>query len=168
MTRIAVRRAVVADAAGIAHVHVRGWHEAYTGRMPQRVLDRLDIDRLTRARQEMLRQEESGDDRRGSTWVATSGGAIVGWAASGPSRDDPPVADLELFAIYVLAAHYGTGAGQALLDAAVSTGPASLWVLDDNPRARAFYARNGFAPDGASKDDVRWGDAISEVRLVRR
>lgn len=185
MTGVAVRRAVPADAAGIARVHVRAWHEAYTGRMPQRILDRLDEERLTRVRLELLQHEQRHDEQQGApapptaahapgvhhpgaTWVAVRGGAIVGWAAGGPSRDDPAVTPLELYAIYVLAAHHGTGAGQALLDAAVGDGPASLWMLEHNPRAQAFYARNGFHPDGALTDDARWGATISEVRLVRR
>jgi hypothetical protein len=53
-----------------------------------------------------------------------------------------------------------------LLDAAIGDRPASLWVLDDNPRAREFYRRNGFAPDGAEKLDERWG-SIREIRMVR-
>ncbi|MET3469350.1 MULTISPECIES: GNAT family N-acetyltransferase [Microbacterium] len=183
MTAVAVRRAVPADAAAIARVHVRGWHEAYTGRMPQSILDRLDLDRLTRVRRELLGHEQRLDEREssgaarpnhterthdlGRTWVAVTGGSIVGFAVSGSSRDDPPVAPVELYAIYVLAAHHGTGAGQALLDAALGDESASLWVLADNPRARAFYARNGFRPDGAEKDDTSWGESISEVRLVR-
>lgn len=185
MTAVAVRRAVPADAAAIARVHVRGWHEAYTGRMPQSILDRLDLDRLTRVRRELLGHEQRISDRvppdaagaentgpqrthdLGRTWVAVTGGSIVGFAVSGSSRDVPPVAPVELYAIYVLAAHHGTGAGQALLDAALGDERASLWVLDDNPRAHAFYARNGFRPDGAAKDDTSWGESISEVRLVR-
>ncbi|APF34983.1 GNAT family N-acetyltransferase [Microbacterium paludicola] len=185
MTAVAVRRAVPADAAAIARVHVRGWHEAYTGRMPQSILDRLDLDRLTRVRRELLGHEERISDRLpsettgtvrpgaarthdlGRTWVAVTAGSIVGFAVSGASRDDPPVAPVELYAIYVLAAHHGTGAGQALIDAALGDERASLWVLDDNPRAHAFYARNGFRPDGAAKDDASWGESISEVRLVR-
>ncbi|MGU3357723.1 N-acetyltransferase family protein [Microbacterium sp. M4A5_1d] len=183
MTAVAVRRAVPADAAAIARVHVRGWHEAYTGRMPQSILDRLDLDRLTRVRRELLGHEQRLDEREssgaarpnhterthdlGRTWVAVTGGSIVGFAVSGSSRDDPPVAPVELYAIYVLAAHHGTGAGQALLDAALGDESASLWVLADNARARAFYARNGFRPDGAEKDDTSWGESISEVRLVR-
>ncbi|SDQ45980.1 GNAT family N-acetyltransferase [Microbacterium sp. cf332] len=174
MTRPAVRRAVPADAAAIAHVHVQGWREAYTGRMPQRILDRLDVERLTRVRREVLVREQliaGAPDARshdpGRTWVAVAGGEIVGFAVSGISRDDPRVAELELYAIYVLAAHHGTGAGQALLDVAIGDGPASLWVLDDNPRARAFYVRNGFRADGAVKDDSVWGETITEARLVR-
>ncbi|MDQ1218161.1 GNAT family N-acetyltransferase [Microbacterium arborescens] len=185
MTAVAVRRAVPADAAAIARVHVRGWHEAYTGRMPQSILDRLDLDRLTRVRRELLGHEQRISDRvppdaggaentgpqrthdLGRTWVAVTGGSIVGFAVSGASRDVPPVAPVELYAIYVLAAHHGTGAGRALLDAALGDERASLWVLDDNPRAHALYARNGFRPDGAAKDDTSWGESISEVRLVR-
>lgn len=38
----------------------------------------------------------------------------------------------------VLASHYGSGAGQQLLDAAVGDGGAYLWIADENPRALAF------------------------------
>ena len=67
----------------------------------------------------------------------------------------------------MLAEHYGSGAGQALLDAAIGRSAASLWILQDNPRARAFYERNGFRSDGSVKDDDRWGDPVREERLVR-
>ena len=42
---------------------------------------------------------------------------------------------------------------QRLYDEAVGGRDAYLWVLRDNARARAFYARNGFVPDGAAKID---------------
>ena len=51
--------------------------------------------------------------------------------------------DLELESLYVLASRHGSGAGQSLLDAVISDRPAYLWVADNNPRARAFYTRNG-------------------------
>ena len=64
-------------------------------------------------------------------------------------------------------ADYGTGASDMLMDAALGDDPASLWVLEDNPRARAFYRRHGFDPDGAVKTHTVDGAAIREVRLVR-
>ncbi len=104
----------------------------------------------------------------GETWVAEVGGDIVGFAASGrPPDGDAPPDCRRLYAIYLLAAHYGSGAGQALLDAALGRAAASLWILEDNPRARAFYERNGFRADGAAKDDDSWGEPIRELRLVR-
>jgi len=44
--------------------------------------------------------------------------------------------------------------------------PAQLWVAKANARARAFYARNGFAPDGVEFADPHHDDLV-EVRLVR-
>jgi ribosomal protein S18 acetylase RimI-like enzyme len=161
-----VRRAVAADAPAIGHVQVAGWHEAYTGRMPRSILDGLDVERSTRG----WRRAMAGDDadERGEVWVAETGGDIVGFAASGRDLDaDAPPGRRQLYALYVLAAYYGSGAGQALLDAALGRGAASLWILADNPRARAFYERNGFRPDGAEKDDESWGEAVHEVRLLR-
>jgi RimJ/RimL family protein N-acetyltransferase len=41
-------------------------------------------------------------------------------------------------------------------------------VLDDNPRARRFYERAGWQPDGAAKTEERWGVAAAEVRYRKR
>ncbi|MFZ5868948.1 MAG: GNAT family N-acetyltransferase [Actinomycetota bacterium] len=73
---------------------------------------------------------------------------------------------LELHLIYLLAAHHGTGLGQGLLDAAVADAPAFLWIAEDNPRALAFYRRNGFEPDGA-RDTIEAWQHMVVVRLVR-
>ena len=166
MGDVSVRPATVDDARGIAHVHVTGWHEAYTGRMPQAILDRLDIDRSAYGWGRIIDGEFPDEDSQ--VWVAECDGEIIGFASAGRCRDEDAVPGRrEVYAIYVLAKHYGSGAGRGLLDAAIGRGAASLWVLEDNPRARAFYARNGFVPDGATKDDDRWGDPVHEVRLVR-
>lgn len=169
MAETTIRLAVPGDEHGIAHVHVRSWHEAYTGRVPRELLARMDEDRRAAEwRRHLTREAPPGGEPLGTTWVAQSGDAIVGFATSGPSRDpDRTRDDLELYALYVLERHYGTGTGGALLAASLGDRAASLWVLEDNPRARAFYAKHGFEPDGAVKDDGRWGEPIHEIRLVR-
>ncbi len=54
-----------------------------------------------------------------------------------------------------------------LFDAALEAGePAYLWVAEDNPRAHAFYRRNGFVADGARKVAEQWED-LTEIRMVR-
>lgn len=166
MTGLTVRPAVVTDADDIARVHVRAWREAYTGRMPQEILDRLDETPRADGWRRILTGDFPGEES--DVWVAVRDHEIIGFASSGRCRDaDAAPGRIELFALYVLAAHYGSGAGQALLDAAIGAAPATLWVLDDNPRARAFYARNGFMPDGTVKLDDRWGQPIREIRLTR-
>jgi RimJ/RimL family protein N-acetyltransferase len=41
---------------------------------------------------------------------------------------------------------------------------AILWVLEDNPRARRFYEREGWELDGAAKEDDFLGVRVAEVR----
>ncbi|MFX5693181.1 GNAT family N-acetyltransferase, partial [Acinetobacter baumannii] len=74
----------------------------------------------------------------------------------------------ELYFIYLLDQFHGTGIGQQLFDAAVDEGEELyLWVAEDNPRAHRFYARNGFALDGASHVEPFLGEELTEVRFVR-
>jgi RimJ/RimL family protein N-acetyltransferase len=40
-------------------------------------------------------------------------------------------------------------------------------VAVDNPRAHAFYRRNGFALDGAKRDFAMLGTDVPVVRMVR-
>jgi ribosomal protein S18 acetylase RimI-like enzyme len=68
--------------------------------------------------------------------------------------------------LYVAAADHGGGAGQALLDAVLEEGPAVLWVAKENPRAIAFYRRNGFEFDGAEQTDPMV-PTIIDVRMLR-
>jgi GNAT superfamily N-acetyltransferase len=158
---IEVRPAIAADARGIAEVHVRAWREAYAHLLPGDALARLSVDQRELRWNEILSLPDS------AIYVATEGELIVGFAGVGPGRDDDSPRALELQSIYVLASHYGTGAGQLLLDRVVADAPATLWVADDNPRARAFYARNGFQPDGATKVGQLAGNDVLEARLVR-
>lgn len=66
-----------------------------------------------------------------------------------------------------------TGVGRALMDAliarAVSEGASALvlWVLAANERARRFYAKAGFEPDGAAEAFEVGGATVSEVRYAR-
>ena len=94
---------------------------------------------------------------------------IIGLAIAHTGRQigpHAPVRDRELYSLYVLSAHHGGGADQALLEAVLPADvPAQLWVAEENPRARRFYGRNGFTPDGARFVDETLD--LAEVRLVR-
>ena len=103
--------------------------------------------------------------------VAEVDGEIVGWASMGPSRDDDASAgDGELYAIYLLPEVFGTGVGKALMQVVFSYAVKrsyarlTLWVFQDNARARGFYAASGFTADGAVEDWMAGEDAVPEVR----
>lgn len=161
MDEMTVRQATVDDARGIAEVHVTAWREAYAGRMPAEFLASLDVDRRAAGWTRILERGET------DAFVAQQGGAIVGWATAGAGRDDDAPRDRELEGIYLLASAYGSGAGQRLLDAAIGDAPAYLWVMDGNPRAEAFYLRNGFTRDGATMTHPAGDATILAVRMTR-
>ena len=160
-----VREATVDDATEIARVHLASHRETYsaTGRIPAEVIEAWSVEGRTdywgRVAQAAARGEHA-------VVVAEAGDEIVGFAHAAPSLDEDRFGHWSLAAIYLLEAYQGSGLGQALIDAALGGRAASLWVLADNPRAHAFYARNGFRPDGAEKLDERWG-SVPEVRLSR-
>jgi GNAT superfamily N-acetyltransferase len=157
---VTVRRSRVEDSAGIAHVHVRAWQEAYVETLPAERLDELDEESRALTWAQII-QDDSTD-----VFVAEREGRVVGWATTSVRHADAP-ADRELEGIYVLAQEYGKGTGQALLDAAISDQAAFLWMLDRNPRAEAFYTRNGFIRDGGRQKRAVLGVPVVTVRLSR-
>ena len=162
-SRYAVRQARVEDAGEVGRVHVQVWREAYAGHMPADYLEGLDP--MKSAARWKLRFEM--DEPDGTVLVATGpDGEIVGFAAAGPTRDEDAPTDWELYAINVLADHHGTGVADQLIIAAVAERPATLWVVNDNARAEAFYRRHGFNVEGATK--LHDGTGASEMRMVRR
>jgi len=121
MNAISVRPATLADADGIGLVHVRSWQAAYRGKMPQDHLDGLDPARRAAGWRRAL--AETGPSRAGLLVAEPEDGkgGIVGFASLRPSRDsdtDPRVTG-EVAAIYAAPDAWGTGAGRALMAAAV-------------------------------------------------
>lgn len=160
--RYAVRSPLPQDAPGIAHAHWLAWREAYRGVMPEDYLERRTEERLTQSWRVRLEMDEP----EGVVAVGVSAdGEVLGFASAGPSRDEDAPTAWELYAVNVVSAAYGTGLGRDLVSAATGARPSHLWVLVDNPRARAFYAKHGYLPDGARK--VHEGSGCLEMRMVR-
>ncbi|MEK8229107.1 GNAT family N-acetyltransferase [Oerskovia sp. M15] len=82
---------------------------------------------------------------------------VQGYARHYPSDDEDEIRSgvATLGAIYLDPGAWRGGLGTALLDAVVSSmkeggfSTATLWVLEDNERARAFYGARGWQADGA-------------------
>ncbi|WP_299954007.1 GNAT family N-acetyltransferase [uncultured Modestobacter sp.] len=156
-----MRPATAADAAGIGPCHLACWQETYGGLLSPAFFAIRSPERFAANWGRLLADPETA-----SVVVAEVDGEVVGFAQAVPSRDEPPVRAEELSTLYLRAAQHGSGLGQALLDAVLAGRPASLWVAEQNPRAIAFYRRNGFTPDGARQVDDAW-EGLAEVRLVR-
>lgn len=153
------------DAAAVAARHVSTWREAYAHLLPADFFSEDYLERRRRMWRDLLDAPRADTTIR----IAESDGSIIGLAWAGPGLtggDEPPPRERQLYALYVAAAHYGTGAGQALLDEALGDGPAMLWVAAQNPRAIAFYRRNGFDFDGVEQTDPI-AASITDARMLR-
>ena len=189
-----IRAGSAADAAQVAAVQREGWFAAYEGIIPAEIIDRVtapdDGARVrqsfrTRPWQRMLvavAPDQEDADRKDAD---QEGASIVGYASFGPETDvlsapwphplttegkDGKVA--ELYALYVRPAWWSTGTGRALMERVLARSAGNgysaitLWVLRDNRRARRFYERAGFAPDGMT--NVLGGlGGVTEVRYRR-
>jgi len=143
-----------------------------TGFVPQEYLGQLDpADRVERWRRIL----HTTDWSRGGVMVALAGAHVVGFIAFGPTRDadDNPEQVGQVQSIYLLPDVWGKGLGRQLMAAAIEHlslagyAQATLWVLQSNDRARLFYAKNGWAEDGAVQLDDSRGFPLTEVRYRR-
>ncbi len=155
-TDVEIRRGVPADAEALVRLKLDCWDEAYTGLMPQEVLDaqREDVSALAARWRKIL--------ATGHTSVAEHDAALIGFVNAAPGSEVPGL-EIQLFALYVRAAWWGTGVGHALFASAVGERSAYLWVLEGNDRAIRFYERQGFRFDGAGHDEPEG----RHVRMVR-
>jgi len=148
---VRIREAEPRDAPALAELHVRAWRSAYRGQLSDEFLDGLRVeDRL-----EMHRRALEHPQPELRTWVADDGGRIAGFAVTGRSEDgDAGERTAEVYAIYLDPERVGTGLGRVLFEHAVGDlaqrgfEVATLWVLESNARARRFYERAGWRPDG--------------------
>jgi GNAT superfamily N-acetyltransferase len=176
---VRIRRAVPEDARSIATVYVRSWKGAYPGLIPQAYLDALSVDDRVGMWEETL---------DASDWPSTGvivllgparadgaeEGPITGVVSFCPTRDEDADAATvgEVVMFYLDPTAFGSG-GAELLMSAVEVAlrgahftSASLWVLGTNARARRFYERRGWRPDGATKLHD-WGAFVAtDVRYV--
>ena len=176
---ILIREATLADAAGIARVHVASWRTTYPGIMPQEHLDALSVAEREQKWQSILSSDTPDVTY---TFVAeTEDGEIVGFTEGGKDRSDGPDSQAEIYVIYLLKSQQGQGIGRRLLQTAVrrlhADGYSSLflWVSALNHPACRFYEAVGGVPvrtgqrtnQGITYDDIGYGwDEPALLRLI--
>ncbi|UYQ65486.1 GNAT family N-acetyltransferase [Streptomyces peucetius] len=169
-----VRDMTIDDCDAVATIRVGGWRFAYTGLVPQSYLDAMNAADDAAERRSLL---VDGAGAGVSNVVAEWAGEVVGWGCFGPLRDEGGEKHrevCELYAIYVRPERISSGVGHALMAELTGRARAAgfqemvLWVLRDNARARRFYERAGFTPDGTEEPFEVDGERVPEVRYFRR
>lgn len=147
-----IRKAREEDAVGIGKVHYNGWIDTYSDLLPPAMIASLSEERSIR-----IFQKEGCKNM----YVATVNGDVVAFFGYGMWRgagaEEPPAGEGEIVGIYVLSQFQRNGIGKALLEQAERElkqqgfSTVSLWVLEGNTKAQAFYEAVGFRDAAVKK-----------------
>jgi GNAT superfamily N-acetyltransferase len=145
VTEVVIRGAEFEDAEGFVRAHDAAWDATVGQIVGRRLSDLASFDeRVARYRAGFVDTPADA-----GLWVAERGGEIVGLAVRIGS---------ELRDLYVVPEAWGTGVARSLVDAvfnamrAEGEGEATLWVGEENARARRFYEREGWEPTGETRE----------------
>ena len=187
-----VRYGSAEDAEAISRVRRDAWRVAYAGIITDEIIERAtgvpDTGReralfVSRPWRRTLVAESAPSVPDPSAAPVTE---IIGYASFGPERDvdGAPLPEragrdgrrrprcAELYALYVTPARWSTGTGRDLMLRVLEETRAGgypriiLWVLQENARARQFYERSGFRPDGRSYQPD-WLGGVTELCYAR-
>lgn len=148
------------DLFAVSRVYEESWRGAYRGLLPQAYLDGIPAGKW------VPYLEQAGRE----SLLLLDGEKIVGTANCCASRF-PELSDWrEIVSLYLLPEYWGKCYGKLLFSAVVEQLEAMgyrdlfLWVLEGNQRARTFYERMGFGPNGTYVDDEIGGMPIREMQ----
>lgn len=158
-----IRPAAVGDAEALVGMHATAHEESYRKLMPQVAFHTFGADLAER----IQRRRSSLDSPDPHIVALDDDDILVGFADSGPGRDEEKPCGVELYRIYTLSRTHGTGLGSDLLRTCIGDDAAYLWVLEENPRAQAFYHKHGFRPDGGRRRLPEAFNELPEIRMVR-
>ncbi|HBY22323.1 MAG: GNAT family N-acetyltransferase [Propionibacteriaceae bacterium] len=173
-----IRVATEADVEEYVHTHIALNAITYAHYAPpefarNRRADYADrVQELTDEIAEAAQAQAQGREPFRQHWVAENSlGTIVGVMSAGRGVEPwerrivgdawfDSGAAYALSHLYLVPGVHGSGLAQEMLDVGLpERRPAYLWAYDDNLRARAFYRKNGFAPDGLQTlSGEHWGN----------
>lgn len=151
---IEVRAAEHDDVDALCAVHVEAWRMGYRHVLPDELLDSAAFAASRHVQWSSVWWLE---DARQAMFAGVLDGRVRGFANVGSERIDGVAQELgrgEVYAFYVHPDAWGSGLATALMDVGQDWlrerghAQAVLWVLRDNPRARGFYAKAGWAWTG--------------------
>ncbi|MCM2605255.1 GNAT family N-acetyltransferase [Rossellomorea marisflavi] len=132
------RKACLADAGGIAVVHVESWQSTYRGIVSDRYLDSLSVE------EKKVKWEGILSEDHHTLVCTTKDGLVVGFASVGRERSGEY--EGELYAIYLLREYQGRGIGRELFSRSISSLKALgfqdmfIWVLRENSSKTFYYS----------------------------
>ena len=146
------------DIPRVAEIHTFGWRSAYRGIVSdEHLFNVMSVAKRIEKFHAMLENaQHESHEFWGETYVYDDG-IVKGFLTIGQCRDDDKPGAFELGGLYVDPCLQGQGVGAALtahcemLAAQRGHKEIFLWTFEKNAHARAFYEKQGYAPDGATQ-----------------
>lgn len=150
---LSIERAELSSAEDIGRIGALSWKAAYRGIVPDEVLDSITSE----ARAERYRRSYSSRPDS-EYYLFRAQGEPAGFAVICEDDGQPGVGQVGAF--YFLSEYWGCGLARPAMEfclarlKAMGYSRVILWVLEENARARRFYEKCGFVPDGAAEEIV--------------
>ncbi|GGF36081.1 N-acetyltransferase [Aliidongia dinghuensis] len=166
---IALRRAAAGDEAQVARVNVEAWQQAYGGRVPKPMAERVTIERRLPMWQALIGQHQATHP----TWVAVDDKAgIVGFVTGSPTGSEIQGLLGELHMLYVVPGFQRRDIGRRLFHAMAEGlvamgGHSAVATVLDAPAALAFCRALGGVALTETSIDVA-GQPVAETLFAWR
>lgn len=166
-----LRPATSSDADALARLWVSTFKDAYQGQHSPEDINVYCAENYTLTHATGVLTDDGHDCVIAGPEDKPTGLLVIKWTPCPAGLDG---SSAELKQIYISASEYGTGLGKMLFEKALSMLADKniewMWltVSDANPRARAFYEKNGFAYQGSGPDLHVGKDVLTSSILARR
>ena len=162
---ILLRKAIPEDSEAAAKIQVDSYRTAYAHILPEEYLAHFTYEEQTQDWRDLI-----GSEAGEFLLVAEFSDTVIGYVLGRIGLTDDGH-DAELVALHIQEKHRRKGIGRKIMDAAVAEmkrlgcTSMSLWVLEDNLPARAFYESLGGKLIGkkAWGNNAYFGTSIHEV-----
>lgn len=164
-----IRMANLCDAEAIASIHIRTWQKMYREFIPENILKNLSLAERTQQWTNLLKQKVD-------VLLIEIDHQAVGFTSICLFRGVKTKSSIgEISAIYISPQYWRRGLGSKLCEAAFSElakqgyNKVSLWVLEANEQARAFYEALGFNATSQTKlEEFYHGGALLQEILYEK
>ncbi|MDJ0568461.1 MAG: GNAT family N-acetyltransferase [Pleurocapsa sp. MO_192.B19] len=162
-----IRKATLDDVSAIARVHVDTWQKTYKGIIPDKFLANQSYKKRERSWSQILNQASNNSNFIYVAETENESKQIIGFINGGLERENDPVYQGELYAIYILPNYQRKGLGRYLFQTGVEKlarmgiNSMLVWVLADNSACQFYEALGGIRV--RSKEIERGSKTLTEV-----
>jgi ribosomal protein S18 acetylase RimI-like enzyme len=163
-----IRYANKDDAQAFGLIYSQSYQAAFRGIIPDKILN--DVFSPEKRSEGLLRELSTGSH---ISAILFKDDIAAGILTYGSSKDiDLNNSYIEILRIYIQPSYWGQNLGAELmawgLDKLQQQGCAkvTLWVIEENMRARKFYEKLGFVQDGVTRT-INVGKDIKDLRYIK-